>query len=163
VTFEDLIDCAGSDPGRFSQIVAADHTVLERRNSLGETLLHWLAIEGRVGPVRQLLAHGADPNTKDKHGNAVLANTAMVGHTEVALALLDAGADPNAASYDNPALLLAVEEERPELVKTLLEHGASTEVGPDAHGSLREALDECREDIRPSIESLLHRYGWNGL
>jgi len=162
MTFEELLNCAVSEPARFGEIVATDRSVLETRSNLGETLLHWLAIEGFTEAVQRLLGLGADANTADKFGNPVLPHAVIVKQTAIVRALLEAGADPNGASHGDPALLLAVAKKCPELVELLLTHGASTDLDEDASPRLCEAVDKCKEPARSEIESALRRHGWTG-
>jgi len=162
MTFEELLNCAASEPARFAEIVAANRSVLETRDNLGETLLHWLAIEGFTEAVQRLLDLGADANTADKFGNPVLPHAVIVKQTEIVRALLEAGADPNGASHGEPALLLAVEEKSPELVELLLAHAASTDLDEEADPRLCEAVEKCKEPARSEIENALRRHGWAG-
>ena len=44
--------------------------------------------------LQTLLAHGADPNGQDGHGNTALLLAGMEGHAEIVRILLKTGADP---------------------------------------------------------------------
>ncbi len=51
---------------------------------------------GRTEIVRELLAHGADPNIRTKDGDTALHRAAHMGRLEICQMLLNAGADPQA-------------------------------------------------------------------
>ena len=86
------------------------------------------AFIGDVAAMKQALAGGADPNTKDpQSGSTLLATAALMGHTEVVALLLEHGADVNAKSRDGgTALHAAAFLGRAEIVKLLLDKGADT-------------------------------------
>ena len=88
------------------------------------------ASKGNLNIVKQALANGMDPNTKDpKSGGTLLTTAALMGHTEIVSVLLEHGADVNARSNDGgTALHAAAFLGRSETVKLLLEHGADTTI-----------------------------------
>jgi ankyrin repeat protein len=108
----------------------ADPELAQARNPNGATLLMQAALYGRVEDVTWLLAHGANPNVADVEGL-----TPLIGALEDAgkvNALLAAGADVKARTADGQTAMLIASEEAcsADVVKLLLEHGASA--APDA-------------------------------
>jgi hypothetical protein len=70
----------------------------------GETVLHFLAIEGFTEGVRFLAARGADVNAVNEFGDTALVDVGVLGLTEIADILLSHGASPDAQSEvrENP-------------------------------------------------------------
>ena len=86
------------------------------------------AFAGNLAAMKQALADGADPNTKDpQSGGTLLSTAALMGHTKVVALLLEHDADINARSRDGgTALHAAAFLGRAETVKLLLDKGADT-------------------------------------
>jgi ankyrin repeat protein len=81
---------------------------------------------GRVLPVREALAGGADPNARlVRTGMTALSEALTCGHVDIAKALIEAGADVNAADGDGcrPLDVALLYAGRPG-VKLLIERGA---------------------------------------
>ena len=76
---------------------SADRLLRQDPDAIGrEGLLHQLAKSGNVAAVRWLLDHGADPNARWNHWNALVTPlhvAVLAGHPQVTRALLEAGAD----------------------------------------------------------------------
>ena len=102
--------------------------VLGEAGTFSAQRLSEAAFTGDIAAMKQALADGADPNTKDpQSGSTLLATAALMGHTEVVALLLEHGADVNAKSRDGgTALHTAAFLGRAETVKRLLEKGADT-------------------------------------
>lgn len=66
----------------------------DARTSLGSTPLHFAAMNPDTGPLRVLVAAGANPNARDSEGRTPLHMAAFSTHTAHAKLLLQAGADP---------------------------------------------------------------------
>lgn len=80
------------------KILKADPAQRDARNQLGSTPLHLAATNGDSGPLKALIAAGADVNARDKEDNTPLHMAAYAGKSEAARLLLEAGADVNVKS-----------------------------------------------------------------
>ncbi len=74
------------------QTAFAGHVDLNSRNSEGRTALMLAVRNGQAKAVRELLAHGADPNVADGHGTTPLRAAAAAGNYPIVAALKHAGA-----------------------------------------------------------------------
>ena len=86
------------------------------------------AAAGALASVLRLLELGFAVDTRDAHGATALLRACGAGHREVAIALLDAGADPALAAHSGiTALAAAVAARRETLVALLLQRGVPTQ------------------------------------
>lgn len=108
-------------------VLAKGGADLVARNAQGLTPLHLAAIRGKTVTLTALLNAGTPADPPGAPGITVrspLAEAAQYGHTEAALALLKAGADPARAAFGGEDLLLAaVRGGSKQLVEVLLERG----------------------------------------
>ena len=81
----------------------------------------------RAPMVRLLLAHGADPGIRDNKGATALHHAVLCAEAlEIIPLLLEKGADINAADdMGYTALISAVVNDKPDLVRFMLERGAN--------------------------------------
>ena len=109
------------------QLIAAGARV-EVANDLAITPLALAAENGHAAIVDRLLARGANPNAASATGVTPLMRAARTGNVASVRALLAKGAQVNAAESDRQqtALMWAVSQDHPEIVKALLENGADT-------------------------------------
>ena len=100
------------------------------------TSLHAAAEDGNEQVVVRLLDNDANPNTKDRNGEAPLHHAAQHGHAHVVALLLEHGANPNTVN-DNRAtsLHLAAWHGHDRVATLLLEHGANP-VAKDRQGEV---------------------------
>jgi len=73
-----------------------------------------------------LLDAGADANAPDPAGDTPLMNAARVGNIDAVTVLLDRGAQIDLAdtTYQQTALMVAIRENNPDIVKLLIARGA---------------------------------------
>jgi ankyrin repeat protein len=118
----------------YEQVVTSEVTQRAGRESLnytvrrgGSTPLLFAARAGDAESARLLLRAGADVNDAMADGLPALTLAAYSGHGTVAAALLEAGADPDAAAIGFTALHAAVLRSDVELVRALLARGATAD------------------------------------
>lgn len=89
--------------------VRADHSLLDVRSGLGETLLHWFAIEYREDIVKALLDLGASVDPTNHFGSTPFAEAAQLGNENMCRLLLKHGAaiDPVNQNGETPLMLAA--------------------------------------------------------
>lgn len=90
--------CRDAAAARRALAVGADASLAPN----GIPLLTIAAIHGELEIVRELLAHGAEPDRRDMHGETALGYLARISsgerHLKVMELLVEAGANPNLAS-----------------------------------------------------------------
>jgi ankyrin repeat protein len=82
--------------GEFSAAAALLHThphLLDERNGIGETVLHFLAVEDHLPGVAWLHAQGASVKTSNEFGTPILFEVALLGYRDLFLWLVQHGAD----------------------------------------------------------------------
>lgn len=112
------------------------------RDKLDRTPLHWAAVTDKIELLNILLDAGADVNARTKSGQTPLQEASHKIYLEIdtesdfmdiARRLIEVGADVNAKdNYGWTALHYAADNNRPELIKLLLECGANPYVTNDA-------------------------------
>ncbi|MDG1286631.1 MAG: ankyrin repeat domain-containing protein [Rickettsiales bacterium] len=98
--------------------------------AMNETLIYHTYF-GKAASVQQALVKGANPNTRDEHGWPVLAAAADRSGNEayaISKALLEAGADVNAAKDRNYPILNAIKNENAPLVALMVAANANLRV-----------------------------------
>ena len=95
-------------------------------NELGVTPLYLACEKGSAALVRRLLAAGATPHAVLTSGETALMTAARTGSVGAVTTLLAYGADANAleTSEGQTALMWAVSQRHPEVVRVLIEAGA---------------------------------------
>lgn len=76
------------------QLLRATPRERDARTQLGATPLHYAAMNADSGPLKTLVAAGANPNARDSEGRTPLHMAAFATRTANVKLLLQAGADP---------------------------------------------------------------------
>ena len=165
-------------------LLLEDMSLANARNCDGTTPLHIAALlysdreirnqiqQGDLKDIPRLLevllSAGADPNIKDKKGNTALHDAVLGSDDEVALLLIQSGAEVNASNNEGATpIYLAAAMGWSRVVSALLAHGASPDVGMEGVTPLHVATGIILTDQRPSGEwesfsEMLTRTGRDG-
>ncbi len=87
-----LMEFAVRNPKLARKLVKDSPAVLNMRTGIGETALHYLAVEDYAEAVQLLIDLGADVNVKNEFGASALEEATLVGADETAEVLRRAGA-----------------------------------------------------------------------
>ncbi|MDH0865379.1 ankyrin repeat domain-containing protein [Mitsuaria sp. GD03876] len=90
---------------RSETLVAARPELIHLMNGIGETVLHYLAVEDDGAAVAWLHSRGADVNTMNSFGEAVVFEVAALGYKDLFNWLVAAGADPLVVGSDGQDLV----------------------------------------------------------
>lgn len=112
--------------------------------------IHAATFMGDMDAVRQHIAAGSDLNLREPSlGSTPLISASVFGKTEVALALIEAGADVNLQNNEgSTALTTAAFLCRTEIVKALLDAGADKSIRTNAGSTAYESVAGPFEDVR---------------
>lgn len=117
--------------------------LLALRNSIGETVLHHLAVENHAEGVAWLHGKGADLDTRSEYGNPVLFEVAQLGYEELFAWFADRGADLGAVDgYGQSLIAFLAEHRRFAMARTVLRiefEAAFAGVARDPEQSLHQA------------------------
>lgn len=136
--------------------VRADRSLLDVRSGLGETLLHWFAIEYREDIVKALIKTGAAVDSPNYIGATPFSEVAQVGNLSMCQLLLDHGAAIHATnSLGEMPLMHAASCGKVDMCRFLLDRGASvTSLTPDGESVLDCAVSSGNADV---VELILER------
>ena len=136
VDLTELIDAAVEDQDKALELLKAKPDLINRRNRLEETALHFLAVENYPVGVDFLCQHGADINSVDFSRATPLLHAAMLGNEEVIRILLKHGANPNAKDNNGETPLSAAElSGNRQIIEMLIRAGAKAEPNDPANGT----------------------------
>ena len=92
-------------------------TLLDDRNGIGETVLHFLAVEDFLPGIEWLHSRGASLNTKNKFGTPLLFEVAQLGYRNLFVWLVQHGADTNQNDSDDRSIQdYLAEFDRPDMM-----------------------------------------------
>ena len=119
--FYELRDAAYSDPAMAEHLIKHDPTILDARNSIGETAFHFIAVENEIKTVEWLLDRGADVNTRNNFAATPLIEAAGLGYLNMCKLLLRRGADLKMQNdCGDTAIATAAEHGKVAVMKYLL-------------------------------------------
>ncbi|MBA3953802.1 ankyrin repeat domain-containing protein [Candidatus Dependentiae bacterium] len=145
----------------FAQLHCMNHQTAQLQE-LGEQLKQ-AAYKGDETLVNQLLRGGADKDYSDEYGRTALWLACTHTRLKVALALLNAGANPNKINNVNRGPLcmtcIADSTERAQIARALLAAGANVHQ-PEGKG-LTPLHEACRSGAKEQVKILLYEGGAN--
>jgi ankyrin repeat protein len=108
-----------------AELLRNQPSLLHLANSLGETVLHFLAVENDQEGVSWLHARGADLDTKNAFGIPVLFEVASLEYKDLFRWFVAQGANVRATdSEDQDLVLHLLEHERNEMAQWVRQNGA---------------------------------------
>jgi hypothetical protein len=127
--------------------------------------IHTAVILGDLDAVNQHIKAGTDLNLKEPAvGSTALITAAVFGKTEIALALIEAGADLNIQNNEGAtALHSAAFLCRTEIVAALLEHGADRSLKNNYGSTALESVLVPFEYVKPAYDQFSKDLGPLGL
>jgi uncharacterized protein len=127
--------------------------------------IHTAVVAGKLDVVQQHIAAGSDINEKDPYGgSSPLISASLFGKTEIAKALIEAGADINVQNNDgSTALHTAAFFCRPEIVKMLLAKGANKTIRNNYKSTAYESVAGAFTDVKPTYDVMVKILGPMGL
>ena len=116
--------------------------------------LHTAAATGNLEAIRQHIKDGSDLNVRDPEGGACpLSTAALLGQTEAAMTLIEAGADINCIGNDGATPLhVAAFFCRAEIVKALVGKGADRTIRNSYGSTPLETVSGPFEAVKPVYE-----------
>jgi len=120
-------------------------------NRYGITPLYLACQNANPAMIERLLKAGADPNAASTEGETALMTVARTGVVEAAKVLLDHGAKVDAREewHGQTALMWAVDEQHPAMVKELIAHGADVNAVSNINMWERQKTAEPRDKWLP--------------
>jgi len=120
-------------------------------NRYGITPLYLACQNANPAMIERLLKAGADPNAVSTEGETALMTVARTGVVEAAKVLLDHGAKVDAREewHGQTALMWAVDEQHPAMVKELIAHGADVNAVSNINMWERQKTAEPRDKWLP--------------
>jgi ankyrin repeat protein len=91
--------------------IISDHpAILTFRNGIGETVLHFLAVENDLEGVAWLHDRGSSLDTKNEFGTPVLFEVAQLGYEKLVLWFIEHGANIRAIDSSNQGIVEYLQE-----------------------------------------------------
>lgn len=121
-----------------------------------EVDIHTAVLTGNMEALKQHIAAGSNLNEKDPFGgSSPLISASLFGKTEMARALIEAGAELDFQNNDgSTALHTASFFCRPEIIKMLLDKGASKTIKNKYNQTAYESVAGSFAGVKPSYDAL---------
>jgi hypothetical protein len=127
--------------------------------------LHTAVFMNDLAAVKQHIAAGTDLNSKEPMGGSTaLISACVFGKTDIALTLIEAGADLNLANNEkSTALHCTAFFCRPELVEALINKGADASKLDEYGSTALASVQAPFENVKPFYEGIEKQLGQLGL
>jgi ankyrin repeat protein len=138
------------DSAKVNKLLAGGADV-KAANRYGVTPLFLACQNANPAIIERLLKAGADPNSVSTEGETALMTVARTGVVEAAKVLLEHGAKVDAREewHGQTALMWAVDEKHPAMVKELIAHGADVNAVSNINKWERQVTSEPRDKWLP--------------
>jgi ankyrin repeat protein len=123
-----LVDACFDSLAAAATLLDAEPALVFARDGLGETALHYLAVENQLEAVKWLFARGATLDTVSDVQGSPLSEAASLGYEELVAWLLDHGAAVDLPGQGEPTLIEAARSGNAAIVARLLAAGADVAV-----------------------------------
>jgi ankyrin repeat protein len=154
-----FIDAVVKRPDAARQMLRESPELLDARYIHGETVLHFLAVEGYVDGVRLLAAAGADVDARNPFGDTALVDAVTLGNARVVAVLLEHGADPNVLSTVRDNVVHAAAGcGNPEVLDLVLSAGGRGDYVTELGETVWDAVFG-RAEARDRMETILRKHG----
>jgi ankyrin repeat protein len=139
-----------NDLAKVNKLLAAGADA-KAANRYGVTALYLACQNANPAIIERLLKAGVDPNSGSTEGETALMTVARTGVVEAAKVLLDHGAKVDAREewHGQTALMWAVDEQHPAMVKELIAHGADVNAVSNVNKWERQVTSEPRDKWLP--------------
>ncbi len=106
-----------------SALLEKDSGLINERNGIGESLLHFLAVENNRLAVEWLQTRGSDLNSANEFGTPLLFEVAQLGYRDLFLWLIEHGADPRKKDAEGQRIdEYLADTDKPEMVEFIKQH-----------------------------------------
>ena len=119
--FHAFREAVASDPQVAAEMLARDSVVLRLRNELGETAMHFFAVEDSAREVIWLIEHGSEVDSQNRFKQTPLMEVAGMGRLEMCQLLVSLGASFGyISSLGESVLSAAASTDEVDVVKYVL-------------------------------------------
>ena len=153
-TLESVIAAVrAGDATSLRALLDAGQVQVDTRESDGTTALHWAVHRDDLVAVELLINAGADASVTNDYGVTPLYLACTNGSAEVVAPLLDAGADPEARTAGETALMTAVRTGSVDIVELLIANGADLDATQRESG--QTLLMTAAAEMHPAVVRIL--------